>query len=88
VVNDEMNWASRETRIPIKGVRKATAAAMTKSAIHRAARDGMARRPRHQDHGNGKRLNGDRDWQGVRLTPLAFVASAFLLMVTATSVDP
>lgn len=73
--------ANRETRTPIKGVRKATAAAMTSSAFTAphvtlfltvdvtGTMDLLAR------------LKTDRAWSGVRLTPLVLVARAFLLTI-------
>jgi 2-oxoisovalerate dehydrogenase E2 component (dihydrolipoyl transacylase) len=72
---------ARETRTPVKGVRKLTAAAMVESAFSAphvtewltvdmtATMDLIAR------------LKTDRRWSGVRLTPLVFVARAFLLAI-------
>jgi len=71
----------RETRVPITGVRRATAAAMTRSVFTAphvtewltvdvtATMDLVAA------------LKRDRDWTGVRVTPLLLVAKAFLLAI-------
>lgn len=71
----------RETRTPIKGVRKAIAAAMTDSAFTAphvtlfltvdvtGTMDLLAR------------LKASRDWTGVRLTPLVLVARALLMTI-------
>lgn len=73
--------AETESRIPITGIRKATAAAVTRSAFTAphvtewlsvdvtASMDLLAR------------LKADRQWSGVRLTPLLLVARAFLLAI-------
>jgi 2-oxoisovalerate dehydrogenase E2 component (dihydrolipoyl transacylase) len=71
----------RETRIPIKGVRKVTAEAVTRSAFTAphvtewlavdvtATMDAVAR------------LKKDSAWADVRINPLLFVARAFLLAI-------
>jgi pyruvate dehydrogenase E2 component (dihydrolipoamide acetyltransferase) len=71
----------RETRVPVKGVRKATAAAMVRSAFTAPhVTEWLA-----VDMTNTMRLvrelKAERAWQGVRVTPLLFVARAFLLAV-------
>lgn len=73
--------ALRETRIPIKGVRKVTAAAMTKSAFTAPHVTEWLTVDVTNTMDMVKRLKKDRSWQGVRLTPLVFVARAFLLAI-------
>ncbi|WP_117212412.1 dihydrolipoamide acetyltransferase family protein [Allorhizocola rhizosphaerae] len=70
---------SRETRIPIKGVRKLTAANMVASAftaphVTEFLTIDMTRSMRALD-----RLKGQRDWRDVRVSPLLLVAKAVLL---------
>lgn len=72
---------SRETRIPIKGVRKATAAAMTRSAFTAPHVTEWLTVDVTHTMNMVKRLKQDRNWAGVRLTPLVFVARAFLLAI-------
>jgi 2-oxoisovalerate dehydrogenase E2 component (dihydrolipoyl transacylase) len=72
---------ARETRVPIKGVRKATAAAMTKSAFTAPHVTEWLTVDVTRTMDMVKRLKADRDWEGVRLTPLVFVARAFLLAI-------
>lgn len=71
----------RETRIPIKGVRKATAAAMTRSAFTAPHVTEWLTVDVTRTMDMVSRLKMDRAWQGVRLTPLVFVARAFLLAI-------
>lgn len=73
--------SSRETRIPIKGVRKATAAAMTRSAFTAPHVTEWLTVDVTRTMEMVTRLKADRSWQGVRLTPLVFVARAFLLAI-------
>jgi 2-oxoisovalerate dehydrogenase E2 component (dihydrolipoyl transacylase) len=73
--------AARETRVPIKGVRKATAAAMTRSAFTAPHVTEWLTVDVTRTMDMVARLKADRAWQGVRLTPLVFVARAFLLAV-------
>ena len=70
-----------ETRTPIKGVRKATAAAMTQSAFTAPHVTEWLTVDVTRTMDMVKRLKAHRDWQGVRLTPLVFVARAFLLAI-------
>ncbi|HEX6683941.1 MAG TPA: dihydrolipoamide acetyltransferase family protein [Candidatus Limnocylindrales bacterium] len=70
---------SRETRIPIKGVRKLTAANMVASAftaphVTEFLTVDMTRSMRALE-----RLKGQRDWREVRVSPLLLVAKAVLL---------
>lgn len=72
---------SRESRTPIKGVRKATAAAMTASAFTAPHVTEWLTVDLTRTMDMVRRLKVDRAWQGVRLTPLVFVARAFLLAI-------
>ncbi|AWB90915.1 dihydrolipoamide acetyltransferase family protein [Aeromicrobium chenweiae] len=71
----------RETRVPIKGVRKATAAAMTRSAFTAPHVTEWLTVDVTRTMDMVRRLKADRAWNGVRLTPLVFVARAFLLAI-------
>lgn len=73
--------ASCETRVPIKGVRKATAVAMTHSAFTAPHVTEWLTADVTETMDMVRRLKADRNWQGVRLTPLVFVARAFLLAI-------
>jgi 2-oxoisovalerate dehydrogenase E2 component (dihydrolipoyl transacylase) len=71
----------RETRIPIKGVRKATAAAMVASAftaphVTEWVQVDVTRTTKLVD-----RLRSDRSFEGVKVSPLLLVAKALLLAV-------
>ncbi|TXL60738.1 dihydrolipoamide acetyltransferase family protein [Aeromicrobium terrae] len=72
---------ARETRTPIKGVRKATAAAMTRSAFTAPHVTEWLTVDVTRTMELVHRLRADRAWRDVRLTPLVFVARAFLLAV-------
>jgi 2-oxoisovalerate dehydrogenase E2 component (dihydrolipoyl transacylase) len=72
---------SRETRIPIKGVRKLTAANMVASAftaphVTEFLTIDMTRSMRALE-----RLKAQRDWREVRVSPLLLVAKAVLLAI-------
>ena len=72
---------SRETRIPIKGVRKLTAANMVASAftaphVTEFLTIDMTRSMRALE-----RLRAQRDWREVRVSPLLLVAKAVLLAI-------
>jgi 2-oxoisovalerate dehydrogenase E2 component (dihydrolipoyl transacylase) len=71
----------RETRTPIKGVRKATAAAMTASAFTAPHVTEFLTVDATRTMDLLARLKADRAWAGVRLTPLVLVARALLLTV-------
>lgn len=71
----------RETRTPIKGVRKATAAAMTASAFTAPHVTEFLTVDVTRTMDLLARLKADRAWAGVRLTPLVLVARALLLTV-------
>lgn len=73
--------AARETRTPIKGVRKATAAAMTSSAFTAPHVTEFLTVDVTQTMDLLARLKSDRSWSGVRLTPLVLVARALLLTI-------
>ena len=49
---------TREERIPVRGVRKHTAAAMVGQRVHRAARDRVPADRRHRDDGRGRAAAG------------------------------
>jgi len=73
--------ASREQRIPIKGVRKHTAAAMVASAftaphVTEWITVDVTRTMKLRD-----RVAGSRDFAGIKVSPLLFVAKALLLAV-------
>ncbi|MET9555462.1 dihydrolipoamide acetyltransferase family protein [Streptomyces sp. NPDC006645] len=73
--------AGRETRIPVKGVRKATAAAMVGSAftaphVTEFVTVDVTRTMRLVDE-----LKSDKDMAGVRVNPLLLVAKALLVAV-------
>lgn len=71
----------RETRIPIKSVRKVTAAAMTRSAFTAPhVTEWLAADVTATMHAVA-RLKSDPAWAGVRITPMLFVARAFLLAI-------
>jgi len=72
---------TRETRTPIKGVRKATAAAMTQSAFTAPHVTEFLTVDVTRTMDLLARLKADRAWSGVRLTPLVLVARALLLTV-------
>lgn len=71
--------AGRETRIPIKGVRKVSAAAVTSSAFTAPHVTEWLTVDVTRTMEMVGRLKADRAWAGVRITPLVFVARAFLL---------
>lgn len=73
--------AEREIRHPIKGVRKATAAAMTASAFTAPHVTEFLTVDITRTMDLLARLKADRAWAGVRLTPLVLVAKALLLAV-------
>ncbi|MBY4130187.1 2-oxo acid dehydrogenase subunit E2 [Rhodococcus fascians] len=71
----------RETRTPVRGVRKMTAEAMTRSAftaphVTEWLTVDVTPTMRLLDH-----VRSDRAWTGVRVTPLVLVARAFLLAI-------
>ncbi|MGY1969054.1 dihydrolipoamide acetyltransferase family protein [Nocardia gipuzkoensis] len=73
----------RETRTPVKGVRKLTAEAMSRSAFtapHVTEWVTIDVTPTMELLG---RLKKDRAWEGVRINPLVLVARAFLLAIRA-----
>lgn len=72
---------SRETRTPIKGVRKATAQAMTRSAFTAPHVTEWLTVDVTRMMTMLREMKSDRAWAGARLTPLVFVARAFLLAV-------
>jgi 2-oxoisovalerate dehydrogenase E2 component (dihydrolipoyl transacylase) len=73
--------SEREVRTPIKGVRKATAAAMTASAFTAPHVTEFLTVDVTPTMDLLARLKADRRWAGVRLTPLVLVARALLLTV-------
>ncbi|MCW2842599.1 MAG: branched-chain alpha-keto acid dehydrogenase subunit [Nocardioides sp.] len=70
-----------ETRIPIKGVRKATAAAMTASAFTAPHVTEFLTVDVTATMDLVRRLKASQRWHGVRITPLLVVAKAFLLAI-------
>jgi 2-oxoisovalerate dehydrogenase E2 component (dihydrolipoyl transacylase) len=73
--------ADRETRTPIKGVRKAVAAAMTSSAFTAPHVTLFLTVDVTRTMDLLARLKADRAWSGVRLTPLVLVARALLMTI-------
>lgn len=71
----------RETRTPIKGVRKAIAAAMTTSAFTAPHVTLFLTADVTRMMELLAKLKSDRDWDGVRLTPLVLVARALLITI-------
>jgi 2-oxoisovalerate dehydrogenase E2 component (dihydrolipoyl transacylase) len=71
----------RETRTPIKGVRKAVAAAMTSSAFTAPHVTLFLTVDVTRTMDLLARLKADRAWSGVRLTPLVLVARALLMTI-------
>jgi 2-oxoisovalerate dehydrogenase E2 component (dihydrolipoyl transacylase) len=70
-----------ETRIPIKGVRKVTAEAMTRSAFTAPHVTLWLTVDVTNMMDAVKRLKTDRAWAGVRVNPMLYVARAFLLAI-------
>jgi 2-oxoisovalerate dehydrogenase E2 component (dihydrolipoyl transacylase) len=71
----------RETRTPIKGVRKVTAEAMCRSAFAAPHVTEWLTVDVTRTREMVSSLRADRRWAGVRITPLLFVARAFLLAI-------
>jgi pyruvate dehydrogenase E2 component (dihydrolipoamide acetyltransferase) len=80
-VAGDVNEDRRERRVPIKGVRKATAAAMTQSAFTAPHVTEFLTIDMTRTMELLARLKGDHAWSGVRLTPLVLVARALLLAI-------
>jgi pyruvate dehydrogenase E2 component (dihydrolipoamide acetyltransferase) len=72
---------SREVRLPIRGVRKTTAAAMVKSAFTAPHVTEWLTVDMTRSMDLVRRLKRAREWQDVRVTPLVVVARAFLIAV-------
>ena len=77
----EFDPATREQRIPIKGVRKHTAAAVTSSAFTAPHVTEFLTCDVTESMRLLDRLAGSREFRDVRLTPLALVARALILAV-------
>jgi pyruvate dehydrogenase E2 component (dihydrolipoamide acetyltransferase) len=73
--------AVTETRVPIRGVRKVTAAAMTASAFTAPHVTEFLTVDVTATMDLVRRLKDSPRWQGVRITPLLVVAKAFLLAI-------
>lgn len=73
----------RETRIPIKGVRKMTAAAMCRSAFTAPHVTEWLTVDVTETMDLLAQVKTDKSWAGVRVNPLVLVAKAFLLAVHA-----
>src|SRR5262249_47007381 len=71
----------RETRVPVKGVRKVTAEAMTRSAFTAPHVTEWLAVDMTETMTLVRRLKADRAWDGVRINPLVLVARSFLLAV-------
>ncbi|GAA1559665.1 dihydrolipoamide acetyltransferase family protein [Kribbella lupini] len=72
---------ARETRSPIKGVRKATATAVSRSAFTAPHVTEWLTVDITRSMEMVRALREDRQWAGVRVSPLLFVARAFLLAI-------
>ncbi|HEY6797763.1 MAG TPA: dihydrolipoamide acetyltransferase family protein [Kineosporiaceae bacterium] len=70
---------SRDTRVPVKGVRRATAAAMVASAFTAPHVTEWVQADVSRTVRLTERLRGDRAFEGVRVSPLLLVAKAVLL---------
>jgi 2-oxoisovalerate dehydrogenase E2 component (dihydrolipoyl transacylase) len=79
--DDDSAGLPGEQRLPIRGVRKATAAAMTRSAFTAPHATEWVTVDVTATMQLVRRLRQERAWQDVRLTPLVFVAKALLLAV-------
>lgn len=73
--------AGRETRVPVKGVRKATAAAMVASAFTAPHVTEWVQVDVSRSVKLVERLRSDRAFEGVKVSPLLLVAKALLLAV-------
>ncbi|MDI6912380.1 dihydrolipoamide acetyltransferase family protein [Nocardioides sp.] len=71
----------RETRTPVKGVRKVTAQAMSRSAFTAPHVTEWLSVDVTRTMEMVRKLRAAREWDGVRITPLLFVARAFLLAI-------
>ncbi|WP_405804626.1 dihydrolipoamide acetyltransferase family protein [Streptomyces sp. NBC_01187] len=80
-VRDEGAPGARETRIPVKGVRKATAQAMVTSAFTAPHVTEFVTVDVTRTMRLVSELKQDPDMAGVRVNPLLFVAKAFLLAI-------
>jgi 2-oxoisovalerate dehydrogenase E2 component (dihydrolipoyl transacylase) len=74
-----MEPGQRETRVPVKGVRKMTAQAMVSSAFTAPHVTEWVTVDVTRTMELVERLKADRDWQGVRVSPLLVVMKALLL---------
>ncbi|MBZ4317917.1 dihydrolipoamide acetyltransferase family protein [Streptomyces huiliensis] len=74
-------WAARETRIPVKGVRKATAQAMVASAFTAPHVTEFVTVDVTRTMKLVQRLKDDPDMAGLRVNPLLLVAKAFLVAI-------
>ncbi len=74
-------WAARETRVPIKGVRKATAQAMVASAFTAPHVTEFVTVDVTRTMKLVRELKEDPDLSGLRINPLLLVAKAFLIAI-------
>lgn len=77
----DATFGERETRTPIKGVRKAIAAAMTSSAFTAPHVTLFLTVDVTRTMDLLAKCKADRHWSGVRLTPLVLVARALLMTI-------
>ncbi|HEY4314650.1 MAG TPA: dihydrolipoamide acetyltransferase family protein [Actinomycetes bacterium] len=75
----DKSTGERETRVPVKGVRKMTAQAMVSSAFTAPHVTEWVTVDVTRTMELVERLKADRDWQGVRVSPLLVVMKALLL---------
>jgi 2-oxoisovalerate dehydrogenase E2 component (dihydrolipoyl transacylase) len=73
---------ARETRLPVKGVRKTIAAAMTRSAFTAPHVTEWLAVDVTETMGLVRLLRADPRWSGVRVNPMLFVAKALLIAVS------
>ena len=85
---DAARWLARPTgalrardAMPVKGVRKMTAAGHGAVGVHGAARHRVDHRRRHQDHGAGRELKRDREFRDVKVTPLLVAGQGAVLAI-------
>ena len=68
----------REERVPVRGVLRAMADAMVRSAFTAPARHRVGRRRRHAHDGADRRLRRRPELDGVKVTPLTLVAAGLV----------
>src|SRR5690606_824631 len=80
-VTDSAELDNRVTRIPVRGVRKATAATVSRSAFSAPHVSLWVTVDITETMNVVRRLRGSREWSDVRVNPLLMVARALLFAV-------